>query len=73
MIDRAVRIKTVWRLAVITCITLGVIGLAPAFVDYQAFWPWVPFISVAIWFIAWVLFRVGKQVTGRPLRRPRIR
>ena len=73
MIDRAAKIKMGWRLSVTICITLGVLGLIPALVDYQAFWPWVPFGSIATWLIAWALFQIGKEVTGRPLRRPRIR
>lgn len=73
MIDRAARIKSEWRVAIIICISLGFLALIPALINYGTFWPWVPFSSVAIWFIAWVLYRVGKQVTGKPLRRPRIR
>jgi len=67
------RIKKRWQIGVIVFLCLGVLALTPALISRQAFWPWVPFTSVALWIISGIVYGVGRQVTGKPLREPRIR
>jgi len=54
-------------------LSLGVLALTPALISRQAFWPWVPFTSVALWIISGVVYGVGRQITGKPLREPRMK
>jgi predicted membrane channel-forming protein YqfA (hemolysin III family) len=67
------RIKKTWQIGVIVSISLGVLAIIPALISRQAFWPWVPFTSVILWIIGVVIYGVGRRLTGRPLREPRIR
>ena len=67
------RIKKQWQIGSIVFLSLGVLALIPAFINRQAFWPWVPFTSVALWIISGIVYEVGRQRTGQPLREPRIR
>jgi len=67
------RIKKQWQIGSVVFLSLGVLALIPAFINRQAFWPWVLFTSVTLWIISVVIYVGGRQLTGKPLREPRIR
>jgi hypothetical protein len=67
------RIKKTWQIGVIVSISLGVLAIIPALISRQAFWPWVLFIPVTLWIIGVAIYGIGRRLTGRPLREPRIR
>jgi len=67
------RIKRQWQVGVIVPVALGVLALVPALINYEAFWPWVPFTTVALWIVGSIVYLVGRRQTGRLLREPRMR
>ena len=73
MMEAPRRIKKGWQIGVMVFISLGVLALMPALINRQAFWPWVPFTSVVLWAIGGIVYGIGRQLTGKPLREPRIR
>jgi len=73
MMEAPRRIKKRWQIGIIVSLSLGVLALMPALISRQAFWPWVPFTSVALWIIGGVVYGIGRQHTGKLLREPRIR
>ncbi|MEW6034091.1 MAG: hypothetical protein AB1603_04490 [Chloroflexota bacterium] len=73
MIETPGRIKRGWQIGVYVCLGLGVLALIPLAISLRDFWPWVPFVTVALWIIGGVVYAVGRQITARPLKHPRNR
>jgi len=73
MIETPRRIKRGYLIGVIVCIILGFLGLIPLLISLRDFWPWVPFVSIALWIISGVIYAVGRSVTARPLGEPRLK
>ncbi len=73
MIEAPRRIKRRWQIWVMVFIILGILALIPLVINWRAFWPWVPFASVVLWIISGIIYGMGRRVTARPLREPRLR
>ena len=69
------RVKLVWWIPIAVCIIVGIVALLPAditasgkFLPYQSIVPWAPLSSIGIWLIGFLVYILGREFTGRPMR-----